>query len=215
MALATYADLKTSVQTWLHRTDLAAQVTDFIALAESRLNRVLRLRVMEVDTALTATPNSRFLPLPSDYNQPVALWLESFTPRRELQQRQPQMLAYRPVQTFPNFWAIDGAQIALDRLAGAAYPFTFRYQKILSLAAGGDDGTNWLLTNHPDAYLFAALLEATPYIRDDGRMALWQDRYDRCVKEIQANQDRSQAFSLLGVEVAARQRLGRFNMIEG
>lgn len=215
MALATLADLKASVQNWLHRTDMSSQVIELITLAESRLNRALRLRVLEVDTPLTATPGSRFLPLPAGYNQPVTLWLEAFIPRRELQQRQPQMLNYRPVATYPNFWAIDGAQIALDRLAGAAYPFSFRYQERLSLTTDGDTGTNWLLTNHPDAYLFATLLESAPFIRDDARIAVWQDRYDRCIKEIQANEDRSQAFSLLGVDVAARQRLGRFNMIEG
>ena len=39
------------------------------------------------------------------------------------------------------------------------------YQKALA--------SNWLLACAPDAYLYGALLESAPYIKDDERIAVW------------------------------------------
>ena len=33
---------------------------------------------------------------------------------------------------------------------------------------------NWLLTSHPDIYLYATLCEAAPYLKDDNRLQMWQ-----------------------------------------
>ena len=46
MALSTYAELKTSVADWLNRSDLTAAIADFVTLAESQIERVLRNRNM-------------------------------------------------------------------------------------------------------------------------------------------------------------------------
>ena len=46
MALTTYTELKASLADWLNRTDLTAAIPDFITLAESQMERQLRLRQM-------------------------------------------------------------------------------------------------------------------------------------------------------------------------
>jgi hypothetical protein len=35
------------------------------------------------------------------------------------------------------------------------------------------NSTNWLLTLAPDLYLYGTLLEASPYIQNDERLAVW------------------------------------------
>ena len=47
MAISNYSELQTAVANWLDRDDLTARIPEFIALAEARFNRVLRLRSME------------------------------------------------------------------------------------------------------------------------------------------------------------------------
>ena len=42
-----YATLQTEVADFLHRTDLTSAIPTFIQLAETKLNRILRLRAME------------------------------------------------------------------------------------------------------------------------------------------------------------------------
>ena len=53
MAIGTYAELQTAVANWLDRDDLTDRIPEFIALAEAKMNRVLRISLMEnVSTAL-------------------------------------------------------------------------------------------------------------------------------------------------------------------
>jgi hypothetical protein len=47
-----------------------------------------------------------------------------------------------------------------------------------------DSDTNWLLTQHPDLYLYAALVESAPYLKDDERIALWRAELDRRIAEV-------------------------------
>ena len=46
MAINTYATLQTAVANWLDRSDLTDRIPEFIALAEARMNRNLRLALM-------------------------------------------------------------------------------------------------------------------------------------------------------------------------
>ena len=85
MAISNYAELQTAIVTWMARDgdgDLTSQAPTFIALGESRLNRDLPLRVMEVDTTLTGATSSRELTLPSDFVEPISLHLTSYGDER-------------------------------------------------------------------------------------------------------------------------------------
>src|SRR4051812_14862616 len=73
MAITTYAELQAAAANWLVRGDLTARIPEFIALAEARLNRVLRARLAESEAALTASVGSRSVPLPAGFAEPVAL----------------------------------------------------------------------------------------------------------------------------------------------
>ena len=213
MAIATYSDLKTSVGNWLHRGDLTTLIPDFITLAESRINRLLPLRGTEADTTLTATLNSAYIDLPSDFNTPVALWLEAWIPRRLLTFVPPTELEYVPIATYPTTWCLKKNQIQLNRLANSAFNLTLRYVQLLTLSTANP--TNYLLTNYPDVYLYGALLESAPYIRDDSRLALWQDRFDRAINEVLSNENQYKSNTVLLTDAARTLRKRTFNIYEG
>lgn len=213
MTITTYDQLRASVASWLHRSDLTDQIKDFITLAESRLNRLLSLRDEEVETSMTAVPGSAYVALPADYSAPVSMWLESWIPRRTLIFKPPAKLPYMPIATYPTYWTVKADRIQFDRLAQEAYPLTLRYTRKFALSATNQ--TNSLLTDYPDAYLFGALLESAPFIRDDGRLAMWQERFDRAVNEIQVQEDKSKGIVTLGVDAGAQSRYGTFNIWEG
>jgi len=40
-------------------------------------------------------------------------------------------------------------------------------------ALDDENATNWLLSSHPDVYLYSALLHAAPYLQDDPRVSVW------------------------------------------
>lgn len=47
-----------------------------------------------------------------------------------------------------------------------------------------DNQTNWLTDYAPDALLYATLLEATPFLKNDERVATWQAMYDRAAQAL-------------------------------
>jgi hypothetical protein len=60
----------------------------------------------------------------------------------------------------------------------AAYPFEVLYYELPPLL---DDAvqTNWLTEYAPQLLLYGALLEATPFLKNDERIPVWQNMYDR------------------------------------
>ena len=57
------------------------------------------------------------------------------------------------------------------------------FQKIPALTDAA--ATNWLLTAHPDLYLFGALVEAEMFGVNDERAPLWKARRDEIFDEIE------------------------------
>lgn len=49
---------------------------------------------------------------------------------------------------------------------------------------GPDFQTNWLTEYAPDVLLYATLLEATPFLKNDERVQVWQQIYDRSAQAL-------------------------------
>jgi hypothetical protein len=200
MAFDTYAGLVTTVADWLHRSDLSAQVPDFIRMAELVINRRLNIFPREIEAPLAAVIGSRFVPLPTDFGQPVDLWILNDDPRRLLTPVQPDQLPVNDsMQGLPNFWAIDGANIAFEFKADQAYPLAFRYVENLFLSNANQTHATFLRA--PDLYVYGALAQAAPYIRDDERLAMWEQKFKTLLFETAADAGRAKGFVPLRTEI--------------
>ncbi|MDA0313536.1 MAG: hypothetical protein O3C65_15105 [Proteobacteria bacterium] len=63
-------------------------------------------------------------------------------------------------------------------MAGPASSDTLKSLYYKAFTALADDAdTNWLLANAPDVYLYGAMLEAMPYLRNDARLPVWAELY--------------------------------------
>ena len=69
MAISNYTELKTAVANWLDRDDLTDRIPEFIALAESRFNRLLRIRAMESKQTASTVAGQQNLALPARFIQ--------------------------------------------------------------------------------------------------------------------------------------------------
>jgi hypothetical protein len=49
---------------------------------------------------------------------------------------------------------------------------------------GEDSQTNWITEYAPNLLLYAVLLEATPFLKNDDRIGTWQTMYDRASQAI-------------------------------
>lgn len=184
MALTTYDDLKTAVADWLERSDLAGRASDFITLAEARLNRELRLAVMEAEVSLTAAPGVRRLDLPADCREALGLWREDGAVRVAMRYRPAGLLPRSDVGGRPDHWSLEGRAIVLDRPCDQEIGFVLR--RVGRLALSAEAPTNAVLAEHPDLYLFAALAEACPYLRDGEMAGHFNARFEMALAQARA-----------------------------
>jgi hypothetical protein len=212
MAITTYGELQAAAATWLVRADLTARIPEFIALAEARLNRVLRARLAESEVALSATPGQRTIPLPAGFAEPLALWLVQGTERLALRFIEPSLMAASSQQGRPCGWSVDGASLAFDRPCDQAYALSLRMLTRFALSDAAP--VNALLTDYPDAYLFAALCEAGPFLRDAELASAYEARLERAIGEINAKDARSRAARTLASEIP-RRAVGGFDITRG
>ncbi|MCD1644157.1 hypothetical protein [Aurantimonas coralicida] len=214
MALSNYSDLKTALAAYLIRNgdeDFEGRTPEFIAMAESQLNRRLILRVMETTVPLTGTTGEAHIDLPPDYVEPIALHLTTYGTADELRPDVSGDMPYSLENGSPQGWAIDGETIRLDCPCDQAHTFTFRYRKSFALSDGSP--TNWLLTNHPDAYLAASLGWGAAFALDDPSLARWKALAEESISEIAWQQSRSERGTLrVDPSLAGR---GSFNIISG
>lgn len=198
MAITTYAELQAAAANWLVRADLTARIPEFIALAEARLNRVLRARLAEVEVPLAATVGARSIALPAGFTEPLRVWLVRPQGRMELPFLEAGLIGAGLPRGEPRAWTVDGATLAFDRLCDQAYPLTLRMLRkfVLSDAAP----TNALLSEAPDVYLFATLSEAAPFLRDADLAGAYETKLGRAIAEANAKDARSRAAWTLTTE---------------
>lgn len=178
-----YASLQTTVTEYLARdqdTTLIARIPTFIQLTEAKLNRVLMVRQMEQrSTALIDITQSEpeFIALPSDFQSMRRVRLSSVTGKPPLEFKSgTQMDEWRYSNSDtpgrPLYFTVFGTEIELVPSPDADYVVEMIYrQNIPALSA--TNTTNWLLTLAPDLYLYGALMESAPYIKEDARIQTW------------------------------------------
>jgi hypothetical protein len=206
MSITTYAELQTSLASWTHRSDLTAQIPDFIAMAEDEMNAELRLRLMEVDESLSVASGARTVALPAGFIEPVKLELiyGDGSDNRALQfitMKQFTRSAVSGSSVIPIYWTINGANIEFPDPVDQAYTLTLRMLKRLNLAS---TSTNDLLTNYRGMYLYGALLQAAPYMANDARIPTWQRFYDRLKAQVMKKEARSKALAILMTDLPHR-----------
>jgi hypothetical protein len=76
-----------------------------------------------------------------------------------------------------------------------AYPWAINYYQLLPLL-GPTNQANWLTDIQPNMLLYRALLECTPFLKNDERIQVWQGMYDKeangiSVQDLQKTVDRA------------------------
>ena len=202
MAITTYSELQTSVTNWLSRTNdtnLQSLYPDFITMAEAKFNRTLRTSDME--TTATVAASSGIVALPADYLEMRRLYLDGST-RKELEYLTPETFYL----TFPSntgnskYYTIEGANIILADQSTSANVKILYYQKITALS--GSNPSNWLLTSHPDLYLYSTLTEAYGVIKNAEQESKWYGKAISVYEQI-ASADKRGKFSGTAMRVVA------------
>ena len=192
MAITNYTELQSAVADFLNRDDLTSVIPTFISLAEAQMQRVIRHHTMM--NRATAQIDTRYFVLPSDWLETARFHLiGDRTYRLELTSMD-DMLQLRQanadISGRPSHFAHIGDQLEVYPSPSGTYNVELLYhQKIPALSASNT--TNWLLTAHPDVYLYGALMQSAPYLDDDQRMQVWSTLYGNAVQAV--NQESEKA----------------------
>jgi len=90
----------------------------------------------------------------------------------------------------PRYYADYTAEHFLIAPAPAdAYPFELRYYERPSPLSPSDQ-VNWTTQNAPQLILYATLLQAQPWLKNDARVALYKSMYDEIVAALAAEAQR-------------------------
>ena len=194
MAIGTFAELKTAAANWLDRSDLTDRIPEFIALAEARFNRILRIRDMEtVSTAISTVGGTREYSLPTGFVQMKEFHLttEPITPLSYITPEMMSRMWAGSTTAKPQVFTIIADNVRLGPSPDAVYTTSMLYYKTFT-ALSDSNTTSDMLTKNPDVYLYGTLLEAEPFIMNDERVALWATAFKQAIDDIQFqdNKDR-------------------------
>ena len=190
MALASYSDLTSSIADWLNRDDLTNVIPDFIKLAETQLNR--EIRHYKMHNKATANIESQYSATPTDWLQSIRFHLND-TSATLLKQTSPEEIAKLRDSADnskgrPQYYSHVGDLIEVFPTPDQNYEGELLYyQKIETLS--NSNTSNWLLEMSPDAYLYGSLLQASPYLQADERMAVWGSSYQGIINAINGESD--------------------------
>ena len=193
MALTDYSSLKTSVASYLARSDLTNQIPDFIRLAEERLARDLRTRKMLVVARADTTASDSTVGLPTDFLEMRDMHLRT-TPVQSLTYRSPNAFFAGSRTTDsgkPIDYTILASEIQFAPVPDTAYSIQMLYYAKPQYLSDTNI-TNAFLANYPDALLYAALGEAEPYLMNDARLQTWAALYDRAITAINTSDQSSE-----------------------
>ena len=181
MSIASYSELKSAIYKWLVKDSTdpyfdSDMMDNIIFMAESELNRRLRVRQMRTTANVSITANDNTASLPADFLQAYSVHLTS--PVIEVQSASEGYFTrsglYETV-AIPQFFFVRADEIVFGPIPASDYTAIVEYYKKIT-GLSSSQTTNDILTAFPDLYLFMCLKHAYIAGQDVEREAVYEQR---------------------------------------
>lgn len=164
LALASYANLQTTVADALNRGDIKNVIPVCVTLAEAGLRKDQRVRGL-ASTTYSITADD--IAVPTTFRN-LESWYYDSSPYGPIEIVTPDMLgtlkARYGASGQPAYAAIIAGYFRFAPAPTSTYSSKMTYwQTITALSSG----VNWLMTSHPDIYLMATLAQMGPWVQGD------------------------------------------------
>jgi hypothetical protein len=185
-AVLTYSSLLSTVRTYLERPNdaqLDTQIPMFVTLAENRIAVDLKLLGTQQVVIGAFTLGDPVVEKPAYWRDTVSLnFVNSASERVALKLRTYEFCrAFWPVEATraaPRYYAeYDYGHLIVAPTPDIAYAIELLYHARLEPLDGANE-ENWLTFNVPQMMLYATMLEAHLWLKNDEKVALWQGQYD-------------------------------------
>ena len=180
----TYDSLVENIQSYLERSDAATinKIPLFIMLAEQTIaSQIKFLGNLTVNTS-AMVQGENVIDKPARWHKTVSMNITVAGKRHPVLLRKPEYLReYWPdpaQEDVPKFYAdYDYTHWLIAPTPDADYNFEVLYYERLQ-PLDSSNQTNWFTQYAPQALLYGSLLQAMPFLKNDGRVQLWQQQYD-------------------------------------
>lgn len=202
MALATYSELVSTVESYLARTDLTSIIPTFVQLAQERMTRDLRTREMLKVATTTATDST--VELPTDFLEMREIHFQG-NPPITLEYESPDKFFRDQLTTtsgLPYYYTIIAYELQFAPAPDSSMTLQMLYYAKPTYISS-TVSSNLYLANYSDALLYATLAEAEPYLYNDARIQVWATMYDRAIANIM-NSDIGKKFPNTALNVTLR-----------
>jgi hypothetical protein len=191
-AFTSYDNLKTNIADYLARSDLNDKIPMFVALAEKRLNRDLRLR--QTLQQSTYTLDSGFqVPTPTDFLEMKDIHIDAnpivnlnFKTVSQFYRLDNVSGSGNPI----NYTLVSNNFVLAPRPTGSSV-INMTYYKIPKILSD-TNASNEYLDVCPDLLLYASLVESAPFLMNDERLTTWEALYTRGLTSITKSDEQSE-----------------------
>lgn len=160
-----YASLQTALANFSNRADLTSRLPDFIQLAEAKMNRYLRLIDMTSQNA-SFSITGEYVATPTSFGGVKTFYINT-DPKTPLEFMADDLMTalFDTGTGKPRNYNVQGSNFRFGPVPDSTYTATLVYYlAIPNLTTGAT--TNWVITSHPDAYLYGGLAELNSYLKD-------------------------------------------------
>lgn len=186
-AVMTYNSLVADIQSYLERTDTATidKIPTFIMLAEQALAADIKFLGNLTVNESTMVANDPVITKPARWRKTVSMNVTVGGVKTPVLNRRYEYLReYWPDATdtdVPKFYAdYDYTHWLVAPTPASNYAFeVLYYERVQPLSTANQ--TNWFTEYAPQALLYGCLLQAMPFLKNDSRVALWQQMYAQYV----------------------------------
>lgn len=191
MSISTNAELLTAITNWTHRDGLSSYTQDFVTLGESRIYSDLRVRAMESTVASTIAAGA--ISVPSTYIELKKAYISSTSPYIPLTRKTTDWIyerfPTRSSEAKPQFIGREGSNFIFGPYPDSTYTVTLLHW---ARPAALSSALNTIFTNYPGLYLFGALCEAIPFMKDKSMLPVWEGKYQDILVRCQRDNDREE-----------------------
>lgn len=161
--------------------DTIKRLPTLIRLGEVRLARLLDTPQMETTASLSCVAGSQTVAMPTDMEMPAQLRVRG---RAVITQTGLDAVeAYSAETGVPLYWARHGDSAVLGPVPDDAYTLILRYSTRLPFL-NDNNTSNWLLSRHPDAYVYMCSAVICQHNEDLDAAAMYLAQANAVVDEI-------------------------------
>jgi hypothetical protein len=190
MAISTYAELQDAILAWINKQDIEQSLDSIIAMTEADLNR--KVRHWKMEKRATVSLDDQYSRVPSDWIETIRFYLTGNGTSELILASRSDLLNRRELANdtggTPRYYTMsDGAFEVFPTSNGNFTAELLYYGKTDALS--NSVMTNWLLTDHPDVYLYGSLVHASAFMGEDNRIQVWNTMYQTALDQVNGSSE--------------------------